>query len=103
LNSKRQKNKGPIKQGHHYAKNHKIVERRMDDTVFLVNPETDTVLYLNQLGTAMWNVWTEPVSIEEATQTVQQAFPDVPPKEIARDVYELFKQLSKKDFVAPCD
>ena len=102
MNSKRQKNRDPIKQGHHYAKNHKIVERRMDDTVFLVNPETDTVFYLNQLATAIWNICAESISIKNATHIVQQAFPDVPPKEIARDVYELFKQLSKKDFVAPC-
>jgi len=118
LNSKRQKNNGPKKQGHHrqvgrkprpvggelhYAKNHNIVERRIDDTAFLVHPETDTVFYLNQLGTAIWNICAEPVSREEAIQTVQQAFPEVPPKKIAEDVYEFFKQLIKKDFVALCD
>jgi len=103
LSSKRQKHKGPLKQGRHYTRNQTIVERRIDDTVFLVDPETDTVLYLNQLGTAIWNISAEPVSVEEATQTVRQAFPDVPPKKIAADVYEFFKQLIKKDFVALCD
>ena len=99
MNNKRRKNSGPNKRGIHYAKNHSIVERRIDDTVFLVNPETDTILYLNQLGTAIWHLLAEPVSIEEATITVQQAFPDVPPQEIADDVGKLFNQLSKKDFL----
>lgn len=103
MNSTRQKNKGPSKQGHCYAKNHKIVERRIDDTVFLVNPETDTVLYLNQLGTSIWHLLVEPVSTQEVTQTVQHAFPNVPPKKIADDVCELFNQLSQEDFVVLCD
>ena len=103
MSSKRKKNRDPIKQCHHYAKNQKIVERRIDDTVFLVHPETDTVLYLNQIATAIWSICAEPITVEEATQIVQQAFPDVPPKKIAGDVSRLFKQLAKKGYVAPCN
>ncbi len=101
MNNEQQKNKGCNKRGLHYARNHNIVERRIDDTVFLVNPETDTILYLNQLGTAIWHLLAEPVSIEEATITVQQAFPDVPPQKIVDDVSKLFNQLSKKKILRP--
>ena len=105
LKNERQKNEGSNKRCLQYARNHNIVERRIDDTVFLVNPKTDTILYLNRLGTAIWHLLAEPICIEEATITVQQAFPDVPPLKIADDVGKLFNQLSNKDFLIPfnCD
>ena len=84
-----------------FLRNHRIVDRRVDDTVFLVNPETDTVFYLNPLGTAIWQLLAHPISAAEAATIVQEAFPDVLPKQIAEDVSKLFDELSKRNLALP--
>jgi hypothetical protein len=92
-----QKETGGNGQRRCFLRNHIIVERRIDDTVFLVNPETDTVFYLNPLGTAIWQLLAQPIRAAEAATIVQEAFPDVPPKQIAEDVSKLFDELSKRN------
>ena len=82
-----------------YVRNSKIVERSIDDTVYLVNPDTDIVFYLNSIGTGIWHLLKEPISVLDATNIVQQAFPDLPPNKIARDVSKLFNDMSKGNLV----
>ena len=82
-----------------YVRNSKIVERSIDDTVFLVNPDTDIVFYLNSIGTGILHLLKEPISVLDATNIVQQAFPDLPPNKIARDVSKLFNDMSKGNLV----
>jgi hypothetical protein len=85
-----------------YLRNPIIVERSIDDTVFLVNPETDAIFYLNQVGTAIWQLLTEPINLSEAVATVQQAFPDVQPKHVAEDVSKLIDEMSDRNLVMCC-
>jgi len=82
-----------------YLRNPIIVESSIDDTVFLVNPETDAIFHLNQVGTAIWQLLTEPINISEAVATVQQAFPGVQPKNIAEDVSKLINEMSDRNLV----
>jgi hypothetical protein len=82
-----------------YLRNPIIVERSIDDTVFLVNPETDNIFYLNQVGTAIWQLLTEPINVLEAVAIVQQAFPDVQPNNIAEDVSKLINEMSARNLV----
>jgi len=85
-----------------YLRNPIIVERSIDDTVFLVNPETDAIFYLNQVGAAIWQLLTEPINVLEAVSIVQQAFPDVQPKHIAEDVSKLINEMSDRNLVRCC-
>ena len=82
-----------------YAQNPNIAERSIDDTVFLVDPDTDIVFYLDSLGTGIWYLLKEPVSMTDATRIVQQAFPGMPPEEIARDVSKLIHDMSQRNLV----
>ncbi len=82
-----------------YAQNPNIAERSIDDTVFLVDPDTDIVFYLDSLGTGIWHLLKEPVSMAEATRIVQQAFPEMPPEEIARDVATLISDMSRRNLL----
>jgi len=82
-----------------YLRNPIIVERSIDNTIFLVNPETDAIFYLNQVGTAIWQLLTEPINLSEAVAIVQQAFPDVQPKNIAEDVSKLIDEMSDRNLV----
>jgi hypothetical protein len=98
-----QKNNGYRGKWPCYVRNLQIVERRIDDTVFLVNPETETVFYLNPLGTAIWQLLAQPISAAKAATIVQEAFPDVSPKQITDDVSGLLNKLRKKNLALPCD
>jgi len=83
----------------YYVRNPKIVERSIDDTAFLIDPDTDIVFYLNPLSTGIWHLLREPISVLDATSIVQQAFPDKPPKKIAKDVSRLINDMSKRNLV----
>ncbi|MBW2706413.1 MAG: PqqD family protein [Deltaproteobacteria bacterium] len=87
------------KQNSSYVRNPKIAERSIDDTVFLINPENDIVFYLNPLGTGIWQLLREPISVFDARIIVQQAFPDLPPNQIARDISKLFNDMIKRNLV----
>lgn len=82
-----------------YVQNRNIAERSIDDAVFLVDPGTDIVFYLDSLGTGIWHLLKEPVSMTDATRVVQQAFPEMPPEEIARDVSTLISDMSRRNLV----
>jgi hypothetical protein len=82
-----------------YAQNPNIAERSIDDTIFLVDPDTDIVFYLDALGTGIWHLLKEPVSMTDATSIVQQAFPEMPAEEIARDVSMLIADMSQRNLV----
>ena len=76
-----------------YIQNPDVITRCMDDSVFLVNPFSDTIFHLNQLGAGLWQLLSEPTSIEAAAGTVQEAFPDIAGDKIYKDVVEVFAKL----------
>ena len=82
-----------------YAQNPNIAERSIDDTVFLVDPDTDIVFYLDSLGTGIWHLLKEPVNMADASRIVQQAFPEMHPEEIARDVSTLISDMSRRNLL----
>ena len=82
-----------------YAQNPNIAARSIDDTLILVDPDTDIVFYLDPLGTGIWQLLKEPVSMTDATRIVQQAFPEMPPEEIARDVATLIRDMSLRNLL----
>ncbi len=94
-----QKNRITTKKNSYYVRNPKIAERSIDDTVFLIDPETDIVFYLNPLSTGLWQLLREPISVFDATTIVQQAFPDMPPKKIAKDVSKLINEMRKRNLL----
>ena len=86
-----------------YVRNPNIAERSIDDTVFLVDPETDIVFYLNPLSTGIWQLLHDSISEFDVASIIQHAFPDVPQKEIARDLTRLINEMRKKNLVWVCD
>ncbi len=86
-----------------YVRNPKISERSIDDTVFLINPDTDIVFYLNPLSTGVWQLLKEPISVFDAANIVQQAFPEMPSSKITKDVLRLINDMSRKNLVLSVD
>ena len=94
-----QKNISTDKKNLCFVQNPNIAERRIDDTAFLVDPDTDIVFYLDALGSGIWHLLKEPVSINDTITIVQQAFPGKCPKEIAKDVSKLINKMHKRNLV----
>ena len=99
MTCQQQKNINNESQQSCYVRNSGILERQIDGKVFLVNPETDTIFYLNQIGTAIWHLLARPTSVAEAASIIRQAFPTVPPRQITDDVCKLLNGLRAKGLV----
>jgi hypothetical protein len=82
-----------------YIRNPEIDFRQLEETIFLVNKNNDTVLYLNQIGAGVWNILAKPTSPEEMIELIGQAFPDLTKQEISQDIGSLFERLLKKGLI----
>ncbi|MFQ5783797.1 MAG: PqqD family protein [Alphaproteobacteria bacterium] len=76
-----------------------IVERRVEDELFLVNPEGEAIFHLNVLGAALWRLLAEPTLPEEVAALVHQAFPEVPAPSIERDVGAVLADFAARGLV----
>jgi hypothetical protein len=82
-----------------FQRNPDVRERRIDDAIFLVNTEDDTIYYLNPLSAGIWHLLARPASRAHTVQVVQEAFPDIPAEEIASDIAGLMADLEKHRLV----
>lgn len=53
----------------------------------------------NQVGTAVWQLLTEPINLAEVVAIFQKAFPDVQSKKIAEDVSTLINEMRDRNLV----
>jgi len=86
-----------------FRRNPVILERQIDDTVFLVNPDDETIFYLNPLSAGLWRLLAETVSIAVAGSIVQDAFPDTPPDQIVEDVSKLIEDMERRRLILRVD
>lgn len=82
-----------------FKQNPEISERGVEDVVFLVNSDSETVFHLNELGTAVWRMFTDPTTIHQAITVVQQAFPESDHRKIKHDVDRLIDDLAKQNLL----
>ena len=99
IHSSSKKKKAVCKENLTYVRNPKIAQRSVDDSVFLVDPDTDRVFYLDALSSGIWNLLGKPININDAVNIVQQAFPDTPSGKIARDVSKLMNKMHRRHLV----
>ena len=84
---------------HSYTRNPRITERKVEDEIFLVNPESDELYHLNATGAVLWRLFAEPTSAEDALTILCEAFPDVSRDRIEADVSELIGDLVEHDLL----
>ncbi|MDA0786706.1 MAG: PqqD family protein [Proteobacteria bacterium] len=69
-----------------YVRNPAVTETTLDDDVFLVEPETGEVFYLNAITSGLWTLFSAPTSLSDAVAAYREAFPDEPAEKVAADV-----------------
>ena len=65
-----------------------------DNKKFLTGKNGKSIHLLNDLAAAIWNLLSEPVSLDEAIEIVATAFPDQPFEQITNDVTQVFKSFA---------
>ena len=76
-----------------YGRNPGVTETAVDSEVFLVDPETQEVFYLDVAGTALWRLIEEPQSFDDVLAVYGAAFPDVDPAKIEADLKAALEKL----------
>ncbi len=76
-----------------YQQNPDIHFRQVDGECFLADGEMNSLFNLNDLGTAVWRVMSTPMTIDNVSQLLIEAFPDTDAGRIRSDVKALFVDL----------
>lgn len=86
-----------------YIRRQGITERRVDDVVFLVNPDNDALYHLNPVGTALWRLLEEGTSCAEAVDLLCLAFPDAAPADVETDIKALLEEFADHNLILPLE
>ena len=76
-----------------FMQNRDVVEKPVEDELFLVEPNSNAIYKLNTVGAALWRLLSRPMTANEATTFICRAYPDIPPSVIARDVGVVLAEL----------
>lgn len=82
-----------------YIRNPAVTETTLDDDVFLVEPVSGEVFYLNAVTSGLWTLLAQPATRDEALETYRAAFPDTPADALARDVAQAMDEMCARDLV----
>ncbi|MDH3240269.1 MAG: PqqD family protein [Alphaproteobacteria bacterium] len=73
-----------------------VMERRVDDELFLINGETDSIYHLNALADALWGLAGTGAGEADMVNLLAAAFPSVAKNRIAGDVRALIESLTRR-------
>lgn len=82
-----------------YVRNPAVTETTLDDDVFLVEPGSGEVFYLNAVTSGLWTLFEQPTSIPDATTAYREAFPDEPAEKIATDIRTAAEDMLARDLI----
>jgi len=69
-----------------YKRNAAVTETEIDDGIFLVEPETQDIFFLDAISSGLWRLLSEPQTLGEMQGIVRAAFPDQPISALDADV-----------------
>jgi len=82
-----------------YQQSSGIFIRAVEESVFLVGPENETLYCLDGLGGPIWNILEEPISISGVALLISEAFPETPIATIKQDTRNLFQDLKSRGLI----
>lgn len=82
-----------------YVRHRQVREERVDDVLFLIDQQEQTIHALAPVGAGIWSLLAEPASIAATKQILKQAFPTITPRRIARDVEEIFAEFEQSGLI----
>lgn len=82
-----------------YMRNPAISETAVDDELFLVEPESQEVFYLDAVSSGLWRVLAEPHTDAAVVALFAAAFPAAAPTDIARDIAAALAEMERRGLV----
>lgn len=82
-----------------YRRNADVIEKTVDDAIFLAHGETGGLYQMNETGRALWALMAEGTSLDDAVGTLTAAFPDVDPARIAEDIRTAIADMEANDLL----
>lgn len=82
-----------------FIRNPAVTETTLDDDVFLVEPVSGEVFYLDAVTSGLWTLFAEPATGVEALEIYRAAFPEAPTGQVERDVAEAMTEMRARDLL----
>lgn len=82
-----------------YRRNPAVSETDLDGEIFLVEPESEEVFYLDTMGAGLWRLISEPLTLDEAISVYQIAFPEVDRRTVESDLEAALQILLDRGLV----
>jgi hypothetical protein len=86
---------GPVR----YQRNPAVNETELDGEIFLVEPTSEDVFYLDTIGAGLWRLIAVPQTVEEAIAVYHAAFPDIDRQTVEHDLRTAFQTLIDQGLV----
>lgn len=81
------------------VRNPAVTETPLDDEVFLVEPRSDEVFYLDAISSGLWRLLVEPMTLGEIQAAYRDAFPDSLPATVDADIAAAVADLRARGLV----
>lgn len=82
-----------------FRRNAAVTETEIDDGIFLVEPETQDIFFLDAISSGLWRLLAEPQSLVDMQSVVREAFPDQPVSTLDADVVAAIEDMAARKLV----
>ena len=82
-----------------FARYHWVTSEQIEHDLFLLDTKLDRIHFLNGTAAIVWEMLAEPVSLSHLVEDFAEAFPEVSPGKIKRDIAAILEKLVNLDIV----
>ena len=82
-----------------FKRNAAVSATEIDDGIFLVEPETQDIFFLDAVSSGLWRLLAEPQSLDEMQSVVREAFPEQTAGALDADVAAALQELIDRKLV----
>ena len=82
-----------------YMRKAGVSETEIDDGVFLVEPRSQEIYFLDAISRGLWRLMAEASSMADLQRVVREAFPDQTADQIDRDVASAIAEMNERGLV----
>jgi len=82
-----------------YQRNESFEPTAVEDDLFLIEPASETVIYLDAVGHGLWRLLAEPCDVEGILAIFSAAFPEAAPSRLRADIMFALDALMTRGLV----
>jgi Coenzyme PQQ synthesis protein D (PqqD) len=86
----------PVGEAVRYRRNPAVTATTVDEEIFLVEPGTEEIFYLDAAGAGLWRLIEKPRTLAEILVIYGEAFPDTDDSRLEADLRKSLKELLER-------